>query len=50
MGQMWAQTFKAVESRRLGLAAFGGLSVVLLNLRAHHAAAVTEPGELWVWG
>ena len=29
---------------------FGGLPVVLLNLRANHAAAVTEPGELWVWG
>jgi len=27
---------------------FGGLPVVLLNLRANHAAAVTEPGELWV--
>jgi len=44
------QTFKATESRSLGLAAFGGLPVVLLNLRAHRAAAVTEPGELWVWG
>ena len=39
-----AQTFKAAESRSLGLAAFGGLPVVLLNLRAHRAAAVTEPG------
>jgi len=32
------------------LAAFGSLPVVFLNLRANRAAAVTEPGELWVWG
>jgi len=44
------QTLTAAESRSLGLTAFGGLPVVLLNLRTNRAAAVTEPGELWVWG
>jgi len=40
------QTFKAAKSRNLGLAAFGGLPVVLLNLRANRAAAVTPRPEL----
>ena len=44
------RTFNAAEARSLGLVAFGGLPVVLLNLRANRAAAVTELGELWVWG
>jgi len=44
------QTLTAVETRNLGLTAFGSFPVVLLNLRANCAAAVTEPGELWVWG
>jgi len=34
----------------LGLGAFAGARVVLLDLRADHAAAVTELGALWVWG
>ena len=42
------QTLTAAESRSLGLTAFGGLPVLLLNLCANRAAAVTEPGVLWV--
>jgi len=44
------QTLTAAEPRSLGLVTFGGLPVVLLNLRANRAGPVTEPGELWVWG